>query len=72
VTDDEDPIPRADDRSETLLLTIPEAARRLGIGRTTAYGLISDGTLEVVRIGRSVRVPTVALPQLVERLRGRR
>ena len=33
---------------EPILLTIPEAARRLSIGRTMAYELISAGELEVV------------------------
>ena len=36
-----------------ILLTIPEAAVRLRIGRSTVYELISSGSLEVVHIGRS-------------------
>lgn len=51
-----------------ILLTVPEAARRLSIGRSTAYRLIEDGTLPVVHIGRAVRVPADALSEYVARL----
>lgn len=56
-------------RREPLLLTICEAAELLSVGRTTAYRLIDDGELEVVRIGRSARVPRSAVVDFVERLR---
>lgn len=39
-----------------LLLTVPEAARRLGIGRTLMYELISTGQIASVRVGRLRRV----------------
>jgi len=42
---------------------IEEAARYLGIGRTTAYALAAEGELPVpvLRIGRSYRIPTAPL-----------
>jgi excisionase family DNA binding protein len=40
-----------------LLLTVEEAAERLGIGRSHAWRLVNDGTLPSVRLGRCVRVP---------------
>lgn len=52
-----------------ILLTIRQAAEMLAIGRTTAYELIAAGHLEVVHIGRSVRVPVDAVEVLVARLR---
>ena len=52
-----------------LLLTVTEAAAVLGVGRTTAYGLIASGQLEVVHIGRVARVPITAVQELVDRLR---
>ena len=52
-----------------LLLTVAQAAAALGVGRTTAYQLISSGQLEVVHVGRCARVPTEAVKELVERLR---
>jgi excisionase family DNA binding protein len=53
------------------LVTVPDAARLLGIGRTTAYELIAAGQLEVVHIGRSTRVPTTAVDSFVNRLRSK-
>lgn len=55
--------------NEALLLPIPEAARRLGLGRSKLYELIACGDIETVRIGRAVRVPVVALVEYVDRLR---
>lgn len=54
---------------EPLLLTIPEAARKLSIGRTLTYELIGSGQLEVVHIGRAIRVPVDAVHAFVERRR---
>lgn len=51
------------------LISIVEAGRLLGIGRSTTYELISAGHLEVVHIGRAARVPVAAVEELVERLR---
>lgn len=52
--------------SEALLLTVPEAARLLAIGRTSLYRLIQDGDLRVVKIGRATRVPLVDLQAFVD------
>lgn len=52
-----------------ILLTIPEAARLLSIGRTLAYELIAAGELEVVHINRAARVPLDAVHAFVERRR---
>ena len=54
---------------EKVLLTPTEAAEALGIGRSKLYELMRAGVLESVRIGASRRVPTVALEQLITRLR---
>jgi excisionase family DNA binding protein len=52
-----------------LLLTIPQAAAVLSVGRTTVYELIGAGDLEAVHIGRSVRVPVADLHAFVARQR---
>ncbi|MER7815228.1 helix-turn-helix domain-containing protein [Streptomyces sp. NPDC096153] len=52
-----------------LLLTAEEAARRLGIGRTTCYALIASGELESVKVGSLRRIPADALAVYVARLR---
>ncbi len=46
----------ADTAPTKLLLTVEEAAQHLGVGRTLMYQLISNGTVESVRIGRLRRV----------------
>lgn len=51
-----------------LVLTVEEAARRLRIGRTTMYALVSAGDIRSVQIGRLRRVPTEALREYVDRL----
>ena len=52
------------------LLRIEEAAERLSIGRSKVYELIREGKLEVVHIGRSVRVPVRSLDEFIEQLLG--
>jgi excisionase family DNA binding protein len=45
---------------DKLLLTPPEAAMMLGIGRTKLYELIRSGELVSITIDRARRIPTVA------------
>ncbi|MBK7624164.1 MAG: helix-turn-helix domain-containing protein [Kineosporiaceae bacterium] len=58
------------DHQPRLLLTIPQAAARLGVGRSTMYGLVLDGAVESVTIGRLRRIPADALPRFLATLRG--
>lgn len=46
------------------LLTLEEAARRLGIRWTTARELVETGQLRAVTIGRRYRIPASALQEL--------
>ncbi|SNR47865.1 transcriptional regulator, AlpA family [Haloechinothrix alba] len=39
------------------LVTVPEMAHRLGIGRSLGYELINKGEIASVKIGKSRRVP---------------
>ncbi len=61
--------PGIDGGALPILLTIPEAAVRLRIGRSTVYELISSGSLEVVHIGRSARIPAQAVTDFVQLMR---
>lgn len=54
---------------DPILLTIPQAARKLGIGRSLTYELIAAGRLEVIHIGRAARVPLEAVYDFVEQQR---
>ena len=49
-------------------LSIPEAARVLGIGRSAAYQAARAGELPTIRIGRRVLVPVVALERVLGRI----
>lgn len=57
----------ADHRGPPELLGIQEASRRLGIGRTAAYDLISGGALRSVKVGRRRLIPADALAELAQR-----
>jgi excisionase family DNA binding protein len=50
---------------DRLVLTVAEAAKLLGISRAFAYELVSRGELPVIRLGRRIVVPKVALLELV-------
>jgi excisionase family DNA binding protein len=52
-----------------IVLTIEQAAERLGIGRTLMYSLVHSGDVESVRIGRLRRIPSDALDAYLARLR---
>ena len=72
MTNNNTPTRATEDRDERgavqpSLLTIPEAAAVLSIGRTTVYGLIGSGAISVVRIGRSTRIPVASIHDFVER-----
>jgi excisionase family DNA binding protein len=51
-----------------VVLTIEQAAERLGIGRTTMYALIKTGQIRTVTIGRLRRVPAFCLDEYVQKL----
>ena len=52
--------------SPRLLLSVPEVAKSLGLGRTKVYELIATEGLPVVRFGRAVRVSVESLQRWVE------
>jgi len=55
-----------------LLLSIPDAGRTLGVGRSSAYELIRAGKLRVVHIGRRALVPRAEVERLYAELTGDR
>lgn len=54
---------------DALLLSPIEAARRLGIGRSTLYELLASGEVESLHIGRRRLIASAALVEFVERRR---
>jgi excisionase family DNA binding protein len=53
------------DDIQPLTLTVEQAAKLLGIGRSTAYELIHTGDIPSLRLGRRIVVP---MARLAERL----
>ncbi len=47
--------------SDILVWTIPEAAKKLGIGRNTAYEAARRGQIPTIKIGKRLLVPREAL-----------
>ena len=56
----------ADLRRDRKPLTVPEAARELGVSTRTLRRKIKSGEVAVIRVGRSVRVDMAAVRQAPE------
>ena len=51
---------------DAILISIPDACKALGIGRSKVYELISEGRLETVTIGRRRLVRVESIRALAE------
>ncbi|WP_327414874.1 helix-turn-helix domain-containing protein [Streptomyces sp. NBC_01233] len=60
---------RSSDQGDTTLvgLTVTEAARRIGIGRTKLYEYVSSGEIASVKIGSLRRIPAEAVNDFLAR-----
>ena len=47
------------------VLTVPEAAKVLRLGRNSLYQAIREGEIPVIRIGRRLLIPRARLEQLL-------
>jgi excisionase family DNA binding protein len=52
-----------------LCVRVNVAARMIGIGRTKFYQLISDGEVEVIKVGNATLITTASLNAMIERRR---
>jgi excisionase family DNA binding protein len=57
-------------RGAPVLLTTAQVATTLGVGRSMVYEMIGRGDLQVVHLGRAVRVTASSLEELLRRLQG--
>ena len=57
--------------SERLCLSVPEAAALLGISRNLAYEMAKQGQLPIIKFGRRLLVPKVALGKMLSEVKGR-
>ena len=46
---------------ERYCMTVPEAAKKLGISRNFAYELVKRGELPSIRFGKRILIPKIAL-----------
>ena len=53
------------DQEDRLTHSVVEMARLLGVGRTTAYGLVRSGAVPSIRLGNRILIPKLALRQLL-------
>ena len=51
---------------EPLAVSINEAAKVLGLGRTSIYAMMGDGRLEFFKLGRRTLIKTVSIRRLVD------
>ena len=49
-----------------LCISVPEAAEMLGISRNFAYELVKQKQLPVIRFGKRLLIPRVALEKMLE------
>ena len=54
------------EKTEAVTMSVPEAGRRLGIGRNAAYDAAARGEIPMIRIGRRMLVPKVAFEQMLQ------
>jgi len=60
------PIGRAEPaQSDPQTLSVEQAARRLGISRSTAYECVRNGSIPSLRFRRRIVIPAVAIEQLL-------
>ncbi|MFC2063074.1 helix-turn-helix domain-containing protein [Chloroflexota bacterium] len=60
-------LPRSTDREERLCVTVPEAAKMLGVSRNFAYELVRQGKLPALELGKRKLIPRVALEKMLEK-----
>lgn len=54
---------------EPICVRVNDAARMIGVGRTKLYELIAAGEVETVKLGKSTRITTASLHDLIKRQR---
>ncbi|MEK7455129.1 MAG: helix-turn-helix domain-containing protein [Pseudomonadota bacterium] len=55
---------------DPICVRVNDAARMIGVGRTKLYELIAAGEVETVKLGKSTRITTSSLHDLIRRQRG--
>ena len=53
------------EKSSAYVLTVEEVAERLKISRPSAYQAVKNGDIPIIRIGRRILIPVIALEKLL-------
>jgi excisionase family DNA binding protein len=51
---------------EPLAVSVNDAARVLGLGRTSIYAMIGDGRLQTFKLGRRTLIKTASIRRVVD------
>jgi len=54
---------------DPICVRVNDAARMIGVDRTKLYELIAAGEIETVKLGKSTRITTASLHELIRRQR---
>ena len=49
-----------------LVMSVPQLAKLLGIGRNAAYDIVNSGGIRSIKIGRTIRIPKSAVIEFIE------
>jgi excisionase family DNA binding protein len=58
-------LPRAADLENRWCISVPEAAKMLGISRNFAYQLVREGKIPSIRLGKRILIPRIALEEML-------
>jgi len=48
------------------VMSVPQLAKLLGIGRNAAYDIVNSGGIRSIKIGRTIRIPKSAVIEFIE------
>ena len=54
------------EKTEVVTMSVPEAGRRLGLGRNASYDAAARGEIPMLQFGRLQRVPIAAFERMLE------
>ncbi|MER8745856.1 helix-turn-helix domain-containing protein [Mesorhizobium sp. M1004] len=50
---------------EVLVMTVPEAGAKLGLGRNASYEAAARGDIPTIRLGKLIKVPKAAFDRML-------
>jgi len=57
----------APEKPDKVVMTVPQAGARLGLGRNASYCAAARGEIPTIKIGRLLKVPVVAFNRMLEK-----